>query len=326
MSMTFNHKGDDDYFIRLLSYLHSQLSENIVEMVPHRKSVIRIKTDKKTYMLKGFHTNKRLRLQEAFTATLRKEGFSKTYLFVQPQMKEPLFFEGTYFGCMEYIIPNKRPFSFKSQKNRQEGLELLEDFHHVTSSFETRYRTIIPKGVIIEKWRDRGKIFSSNNATLKYFINDKILADLMDWANWSLKGMEKDRSLFIKEPFCILHGDVAHHNFLRAANGVLYLIDFDLISIGPASLDYLQYANRILPSLDWSFDRLAQFTQYEKLLSEKAFLHALAYPADIFREWNRLIREGSYRDQKKYNQVMDLTIGQYHSRKKFIDTLKMMTN
>ena len=125
---------------------------------------------------------------------------------------------------------------------------------------------------------------------------------------------------------CVLHGDVAHHNFLRDSKGILHLIDFDLISIGPPSLDYLQYANRILPSLDWSFERLAQFSVYEKLVGEKAFLYALAFPADIFREWNRLIREGSYRDQNKYNQVMDLTIGQFYSRKKFIDTLKMKIN
>jgi hypothetical protein len=326
MSMTFKQKGDDDYFIRLLSYLRSQFKENIVEMVPYRKSVIRIKTNKTSYMLKGFHTNKRLRLQEAFTATLRKEGFSKTYLFVHPQIKEPLFFEGTYFGCMEYIPPNRIPFSFQSQKNRQEGLELLEQYHQVTSSFESRYRTLIPKGIIIEKWRDRGKTFSSNISTLKYFINDKVLADMINWAQWSLSGMEKNRSMFLNEPFCILHGDVAHHNFLRDTNGVLHLIDFDLISIGPASLDYLQYANRILPSLDWSFDRLAKFPQYEDLLNEKAFLYALAYPADIFREWNRLIREGSYRDHKKYNQVMELTNGQFYSRKKFIDRLQLMTN
>ncbi|WP_257009357.1 aminoglycoside phosphotransferase family protein [Bacillus sp. 7884-1] len=325
MSMTFKQKGDDDYFIRLLSYLRSQFKEPIVEMVPYRKSVILIKTEKNTYMLKGFHTNKRLRLQEAFTSTLRKEGFAKTYLFVHPEIKDPLFFEGTYFGCMEYIPPNKTPFSFQSQKNRQEGLELLEQFHLVTSSFESRYRTLIAKGIIVEKWRDRETIFSSNLTTLKYFINEKILAELVDWANWSLNGMETDRSLFVNEPFCILHGDVAHHNFLRDSKGLLHLIDFDLISIGPPSLDYLQYANRILPSLDWSFERLSHFSQFQPLLNEKAFLYALAYPADIFREWNRLIREGSYREQHKYNQIMNLTVGQYYARKKFIDTLKMLT-
>jgi hypothetical protein len=325
MSMTFKQKGDDDYFIRLLSYLRSQFKEPIIEMVPYRKSVILIKTEKNTYMLKGFHTNKRLRLQDAFTSTLRSEGFAKTYLFVHPQMKDPLFFEGTYFGCMEYIPPNKTPFSFQSQKNRQEGLELLEQFHLVTSSFESRYRTLIPRGIIIEKWRDRESTFSSNSSTIKYFINDQILSEMVEWANWSLNGMERDRSLFVNEPYCILHGDVAHHNFLRDSKGLLHLIDFDLISIGPASLDYLQYANRILPNIDWSFERLSHFSQFQSLLNEKAFLYALAYPADIFREWNRLIREGSYRDQQKYNQIMNLSVGQYYSRKKFIDTLKTLT-
>lgn len=324
MSMTFNQKGDDEYFIRLLSYLRSQFKENIVEMEPYRKSVILIKTDNNHYMLKGFQTNKRLRLQEAFTSTLRKEGFSKTYLFVHSPIKEPLFFEGTYFGCMEYIPPNKIPFSFHSQKNRQEGLDLLEQFHGVTSSFESRYRTLISKGIIIEKWKDRAKLYSANLPVLKYFINEKILNELMNWANWSLTGMKRHRSLFTNEPFCILHGDVAHHNFLRDSKGTLHLIDFDLISIGPASLDYLQYANRILPSLDWSFDRLAHFSQYENLLKKKAFLYALAFPADIFREWNRLIREGTYRDPQKYNQVMELSVGQFYSRKKFIDSLKVL--
>jgi hypothetical protein len=323
---TFNKTGDDDYFIRLLSYFRSQFHENIIEMVPFRKSVILLKTDKNMYMLKAYHTNNRLKLQEAFADTLRKEGFLKTYLFIRPQIKEPLFFEGKYFGCMEYIVPNKTPFSFHTQKNRQEGLELLEQFHQVTGTFEARYRTLLPKGFIIEKWKERAKLFSINLNFLRYFMNECYLTDLMEWANWSLDGMAAHRSFFVNEPYVILHGDVAHHNFLRDKKGSLHLIDFDLISIGPQSCDYFQYGNRILPHLDWSFDRLQIFSKFENLVTEKAFLYALAFPADIFREWNRLIREKSYSDHGKFQQVMDLTIGQYYSRKKFIEQLKMMTN
>lgn len=326
MSMTINKKGDDDFFIRLLSYFRSQFHEHIVEMVPFRKSVILLKTDKNTYMLKGFHTNNRLKLQEAFTTTLRNEGFTKTYLFVHPEVKEPLFFEGTYFGCMEYIPPNKVPFSFQTQKNRQAGLELLEQFHQVTSTFESRYRTLIPRGFIIEKWKERVQLFSKNLPVIKYFINDAFLTDLLEWSNWSLAGMDHHRSFFTAEPHVVLHGDVAHHNFLRDTKGNLNIIDFDLISIGPKSLDYLQYANRILPSLDWSFERLTQFPIFASLVKEKAFLYALAYPADIFREWNRLVREKSYSNHQKYNGVMDLTIGQFYSRKKFVQTVIELTN
>ncbi|WP_312474016.1 phosphotransferase [Neobacillus sp.] len=319
---SMNRKGDDDYLDRLLSYFQSQFYEKIIQLVPIRKSVFFLKTDKNTYIIKGYHTNRRLRLQEAFTDTLRKEGFTKTYLFLTPAVKEELFFEGTYFGCIEYIPPNKTGFSFHTQKNRQEGIELLNQFHQITASFEVRYRRLLPKGQLIEKWTDRFYLFSNNLPFLKYFMNEPFISEMLTWANWSLEGMEKNRRFFLREPFVILHGDVAHHNFLRDKEGKLHLIDFDLISIGIPSLDFLQYANRILPYIDWSFERLSSLKQIRKYLHEEAFLYALAYPADIFREWNRMIREKSYHDHVKFKQVMDLSIGQFYTRKKFIDHIK----
>ncbi|MFJ7727081.1 phosphotransferase [Neobacillus sp. NPDC097160] len=322
INRSVNQKGDDDYFNRLFSYFQSQFFEEIVELVPIRKSVFLLKTEKHTYIIKGYQTNSRLKLQEAFTATLKKEGFLKTYLFLAPLVKEQLFFEGNYFGCIEYIPPNKTAFSFHSQKNRREGIELIEQFHKTTAAFETRYRTLLPKGHLMEKWTERLHIFSNNLPFLKYFMNEPFISEMTSWAEWSLIGMEKHRDFFRKGPFVILHGDVAHHNFLRDRNGSLHLIDFDLISIGPPSFDYLQYANRILPYIDWSFEKLAGLKQIQKYLREEAFLYALAFPADIFREWNRLIREKSYTDPVKLRQVMDLSISQFYTRKKFIDHLQ----
>ncbi|MGX6442895.1 phosphotransferase [Neobacillus sp. K501] len=321
MTMTFNKNGDDDYFYRLLSYFRQQFHENIIDMVPYRKSVILLKTNQNTYMLKGYKRNNRLKLQEVFTTTLRNEGFSKTYLFVHPEIKEPLCFEGTYFGCMEYIPPNKSPFTYKTKKNRLEGLELLTQFHQVTGTFESRYRTLIPRSNILEKWKERAELFSKNLSFIKYFLNEAYLTEMLNWANWSLDGMDNHCSFFDQEPPVILHGDVAHHNFIRDTNGRLNLIDFDLISIGPPSFDYLQYANRILPYQDWSFESLAYFSIFERLLEEKAVLYALAFPADIFREWNRLTRDKSYTNHKKLNQVMSLTVDQFYLRKNFIETL-----
>ncbi|EKN66203.1 aminoglycoside phosphotransferase [Neobacillus bataviensis LMG 21833] len=317
-----NQKGDDDYFDRLFSYFQSQFYEKIIEFVQIRNSVFLLITDKHTYILKGYHSYNRLKIQEAFTATLRKEGFFQTYRFLAPSVKEQLFFEGTYFGCIEYIYPNKTAFSFLTEKNRREGIELLEQFHRTTATFETRYRTLIPKGHISEKWTERLHTFSNHLPFLKYFMNDPFLSEIISWGEWSLTGIEKHRSFFRQEPLVILHGDVAHHNFLRDRNGSLHLIDFDLISVGPPSFDYLQYANRILPFIDWSFEKLAGLKQIRNHLQEEAFLYALAYPADIFREWNRLIREKLYTDQVKLRQVMDLSIGQFYSRKKFIDQLQ----
>ena len=317
-----NKQGDDDYFDRLLSYFQSQFAEPIIQLMPIRQSVFLLKTNKNTYIIKGYHTNSRLRLQESFTATLRREGFTRSYLYLDSPMKEPFYFERTYFGCMEYISPSKTVFSFQTHKNRQEGLDLLEQFHNTTARFEARYQTLLAKGRLIEKWTERFSVFSNNLPLLFKFINEPFILEMVSWAKWSLAGMEDNHSFFKKEPFVILHGDVAHHNFVRDTKGHLHLIDFDLISIGTASIDYLQYANRILPYIDWSFERLTGLKQIQNCLNEKAFLFALAYPADIFREWNRMIREKSYTNPKKYKQVMDLTISQFYERKKFIDQLK----
>ncbi|WML40693.1 aminoglycoside phosphotransferase family protein [Neobacillus sp. OS1-2] len=322
INRSVNQKGDDDYFDRLFSYFQSQFYEEIIEFSLLRNSVFLLMTDKHTYILKGYHSNNKLKIQEAFTTTLRKEGFRQTYRFLTPSVKEQLFFEGTYFGCIEYIYPHRTAFTFQSQKNRQEGIDLLEQFHQTTATFETRYRTLIPRGHLVEKWTERLHIFSNHLPFLKYFINDPFISEMISWGEWSLAGMEKHRSFFKQEPLVILHGDVAHHNFLRDKNGKLHLIDFDLISVGPPSFDYVQYANRILPFIDWSFGKLSGLKQMRCYLQEEAFLYALAYPADVFREWNRLIREKLYTDQIKLRQVMDLSLSQFYSRKTFIDQLQ----
>ncbi|MED4203204.1 phosphotransferase [Neobacillus mesonae] len=317
-----NMHGDDAYFDRLFSYFQSQFHEKVVDMTPLQRSVLLLKTEKNLYVMKGYQSNRRLKLQEAFTATLRKEGFSNTYAFLETTGKEQLYFEGTYFGCIEYISPNKSAFTYYEQKDRREGLDLLEKFHRTTASFEARYERLLSKADLTGKWKERLMIFSNNIPFLRYFMNEPFISEMVAWADWSLNGMEKNINYFEKEPYVILHGDVAHHNFLRDKKGKLYLIDFDLISIGPAALDYLQYANRILPYIDWSLNKLGSYKQFRSLLRDKAFLYALAYPADILREWNRLVREQSYSNQKKLQQVMDLSIGQFYARKKFFHQIK----
>lgn len=320
-----NHNGDDAYFDRLFSYFRSQFTEKITRFVPIKSSVILLETKKHTYIVKGFSSVKRLKLQEAFTATLRKEGFLNTYLFLTPPVKEPLFFEGTYFGCMEYISPHKTAFSFHTQKNRQEGLDLLAQFHQATRAFVQRYRTLLPYGDLRGKWLERLQMFLNNLPLLEYFIKEPFISEMTDWASWSLSGFDRHQGS-LKEPQVILHGDVAHHNFIRDQAGDLRLIDFDLMNIGPPSFDYLQYANRILPYIDWSFEKLFSHKQFHSYMHDPAFLYALAYPADVFREWNRIIREKSYSNQKIFKQVMDLSIGQFYARKKFVERLKDRLN
>ncbi|WP_042354933.1 phosphotransferase [Bacillus rubiinfantis] len=318
--------GDDAYFDRLFSYFQSHLDEPVLELRALERSVLLLKTNRQAYIVKGYSSIRKLKIQEAFTATLKKEGFPHTYVFLQPSAKDQLFFEGNYLGFMEYIPQHRTTFSFQTNDNRREGLELLQQFHHVTGSFETRYKRLLPKANLLGKWVERYKLFFSNYLFLKHFLSESFLSDLNSWAAWSLRGMETNALFFQKGPVVILHGDVAHHNFLRSKHGKLYLIDFDLINIGPAVIDYIQYANRILPHLDWSVEKLLNLQQMKTYENDKAFLYALTYPADIFREWNRVVREKSYFDQYKIQQVIDLTVRQFYARKNFIKQIKRIVS
>ena len=316
-----NNNGGDDYSNRLLSYLDSQFTEKIIKIAKIREYVYIVETVQNKYVVKGYSSHNKLRLQEAFTDTLKKEGFLKTYSFVHHLSKTPLLFEGKYFGCMDYLAPDRKSFTFSTHRNRLEGLSVVEEFHQITGSVVPRYQTLLPFNDIQAKWQDRLKQFEQNLSLLHRFLKEKYHQEMVQWGEWALKGMKKYTDSFVKEPYVVLHGDVAHHNFLRDKKGRLNLIDFDLISIGPPTLDYLQYANRILPFLDWSLEELHRYPAMQAGLKQPAFLYALAYPADIFREWNRVIREKSYSNPAQFQQVIELTFDQYYLRRKMVETL-----
>jgi thiamine kinase-like enzyme len=316
--------GDDCFNDRLLAYLEKQISCRVKEFRPIRKHVYYVKTDEIEFILKGYSSLKRLKLQEAYTDSLKKEGFLNTYSFYS--FTNTLFFEQKYYGCLEYIEPHQQAFTFREHQNRREGLTLLSDYHKITSSLIGSYQSLLPSFNLLEKWKERTDLFSKNLSAVKQFVDDSILNKLLDWANFSLYHLEKEYDFFRSSPSVILHGDVAHHNFIRTKKNKLYLIDFDLISKGPASTDILQYANRILPFLNWSVNELMDYPEIKAYVKEKAFLYALMFPTDIFREWNRLVREKSLNNHLKVRQILNLTIDQFYLRQNFVNELKKMVN
>lgn len=322
--MVDKDQGGDIFLGRLLSYLRTSFPFDIEMIKPIRNHVFIVESQVLTFVLKAFPSYHHLKLQETFTATLKREGFKNTYSFLELASDPPLFFEGTYYGCLQYINPSLHHFSYQEQKNRLEGLEILSQYHMTTNKFAGRYMTILGKFRQLEKWKDRYERFLNNSSTIKVFLNKEIINKMLHWANWSLKGMEKELQTLEKEPMVVLHGDVAHHNFLRAENGDLLLIDFDLISIGHARFDYLQYANRILPFLHWSLDDLMKMKNIKSYCNEKGFLYSLAFPTDIFREWNRVAKESKSVISDKVPQVMDLTLRQFAKREKFVNDLKLI--
>ncbi|MFD2446198.1 phosphotransferase [Bacillus sp. CGMCC 1.16607] len=314
-------RGDHGGSRSLLTSFQKQFPFKINEINPIRGQVFKINTSKGIFILKGYSSYNRLKLQEAFTSSLKTEGFEQTYTFLSLD-QEPIFYNNQYFGCMPFIEPHIQTFTYLYESERQEGLSLLEKYHRTTKQSVQRYQTILPEFILQKKWTERLEQFKKNSKVVGRFIPYEWVFEWINWAEWSLEGIGKGQELIDKEPNVVLHGDVAHHNFLRGKNEKLYLIDFDLISIGPSSMDLLQFANRILPFINWDINRLAQYKSLKKLLHINPYIYALAYPTDLFREWNRLIREQTYENKRKLQQVMELTFSKINQRQRFLLDLK----
>lgn len=323
MKTTIKHSGDDFFLNRLLFYLRNNLSLEVTEIIPIRKHVFKIiLSSANPFILKGFSSSKRLELQQQFTQRLQKEGFHQTYSFLHYNQEQPLYFDNIYYGCIEFIqASEKEMFTFHDHENRLEGLELLQQFHVTTAKYANDFSHQLKPFRLLDKWTIRRAKFLNNLSLIHFFVQKEYLQEIINWANWSLSNLQIEGPTPNRSEV-ILHGDVAHHNFLRKETGELLLIDFDLISQGDVSSDYLQYANRILPFIDWSFEELFKLEPFKPYLEDKFFLSALVFPTDLFREWNRVIIDRNYNNPFKIRQLMDMTVEQFPERKIFVEKVK----
>jgi hypothetical protein len=312
-------QGDGEYN-RLLAAFQTHFPYQIRTIYPIRPHIFKIDTTEGSYILKGYSSYSTLKLQETFTASLEREGFNQTYRFIQ-FTQEPIVYLNQFYGCLPFIEPHPSPFTFESEADRKQGIILLEAFHHVTARSTNRYQTILPRFDIIKKWTDRYQQFRENVIAVSNYVPNIMIHEWLRWAEWSLTGMKAHLSTFEKEPSVILHGDVAHHNFLRKRDGNVILIDFDLISIAPPNIDLLQYINRILPFIDWDKKTLSHYRQFEPLLTNPFYLYALVYPTDLFREWNRLFRDTKHVSKRKLQLVKHQSFEKIHFRRQFNESM-----
>ncbi|WP_157950872.1 phosphotransferase [Peribacillus acanthi] len=319
--MNVNHlEGDSVFYTRLLDYVE-ECSLILLKYIKLRSNVYVIYTNEGTFLLKGFSSYEKMELQIAFTSYLYEQGFYETYKFREDQ--KIFLYRGLTYTLIEFLPPRSKKFSYKKETDRVEGLILLSKFHEAGKGFISPTGKSLPKLRQKEKWEERLKVFEQFVPSVQTFVADSIIASYIEWGRWSLEGLAKYYGYLKKEENTVLHGDVAHHNFLRKKNGALSIIDFDLISSGPPILDILQYANRILPYLH-DFEEIWDYPEINKYKSNTAFLYALAFPADIFREWNRIFRDNLVHNQIYVHSIWKLTVEQYAERMKFYTSLSKM--
>ena len=81
MNLTDKWRGDDRFNHRLLSYLNEHFPFQINTFIRLRKNVYIAKVNDLQFIIKGFLPFRRLKIQEAFTHSLKKAGFPYTYSF-----------------------------------------------------------------------------------------------------------------------------------------------------------------------------------------------------------------------------------------------------
>jgi hypothetical protein len=322
LTVDFHPRGDD-YTYRLLSFLKHKLHDYSASLTKLKEGKWVLYSNGMKWFVKKFPSQNRFIMQETLIKTLLQKNFPHVLPFHPIHQREILIFEGHPIGLTMWLETSE-PINYSNTQDRMDVLSVLKRFHAFTGKIQGKWLEELPKYKWMKKWKKRLSLFENNLPLLQPFIQPYYLYTYLQWGKRAVEQLEKlDHS---EMPFCITHGDVAHHNFLRGKNNNVYLIDFDLIALSSPLMDDLQFCNRILPFIDWSLNDLKQLGAYQKYHNQLAFYMGLLYPTDVFRELNRFIREDYQYKQRAWNYLIDLTIHQFPQRMQFSQELHQEVN
>ncbi|WP_409251497.1 phosphotransferase [Bacillus sp. SCS-153A] len=309
--MKTEEQGGDGFQNRLLLLLQEKLGDKNLQLKKIKEGKWRLQTGNERWFLKLFPNNQKFQLQMEVARDLKKAGFRRVPGFHPLHENDNIEMDRKTVGLTEWIETDEI-FTFNSYKDRVAALAVLQEFHHYSGKVLSNGNvTALPKQKLLEKWNRRLDEFKRNKKKLSVYVPPAMIDTYIKIGEIALKGLE--RQGFPGE-ICILHGDLAHHNFLRDKKKDLYMIDLDLITAGPAEIDYLQFANRIFPYINWSLKELWEHEPFSFYKENQCFLYGILFPSDIFREWNRFFRSSPRYQKSVWNYLMSLTVYQFHAR------------
>ncbi len=315
-------KGDAEYS-DLLFYLSDHIKGKNLTISSLKKKIWLLQIDEEYWIVKKFSSGQLLQNQVLLTEKLHQYSFINTYRFHPIHQESSLssLLEKEGLGIFEYIQPHKKNvFHFTTKRKRKHALQLLEKYHHTVKHFTDEFQSRLQPFSQLAKWHSRLLEFIHYHSLMKGYMPNNYFQHYVMWAQWSLQELYQMEAYLHHLPLHVIHGDVVDHNFLLGANNRLYLIDFDLMRLAPKIIDYLQFANRILPHINWSLEELLK-EDLPKEFESRFFLTALIFPTDILREWNRFIKGSNTYKQKVWHYLYDLTFSQFSYRKQFVDQI-----
>lgn len=273
------HQRKDGVTARLFPVVKEYLGHHMTDINEIKQGVWLVRSEKEKWILKEFRTKQQLFIQHKLTRYLKEYGFTQTYQF------HPIQFviDNRVLGCIEYISPLKnQSFHYRNKQNIWDAFSLIRQFHSATRQFIHEFPEISLFNQM-EKWHSRFTHYK-NWFQLSPMRTNEFLQTMIDYGQWALDKLGRSNDLLLPSKDCLLHGDVAHHNFIRDKDGQLHVIDFDLVKSGSEVIDYLQLANRVLPYLQWNSTSLFQIPELKPYATNEKFLIALTYPTDVYRE------------------------------------------
>ncbi|MGF2617232.1 phosphotransferase [Rossellomorea aquimaris] len=306
-----DYTSGDGFQNRLLFLLKGKLEDRSIGLIRIKDGKWKVTSDKGNWFLKLYSSRRKFQLQKEVTEELCNGGFSRVPSYHPLHQSDTIEIDGKMAGLTEWVDTTGN-FTYKTFPERQEALAVLQSFHHHSQKALLRKDFRSLKGQrLLEKWRARLDEFKGSRQRFGGVIPLEVIDTYILLGEQALEGMAKSS---FSEESCILHGDLAHHNFLRDTNQELFMIDLDLISAGPPEIDYIQFANRIFPYINWSPELLWKHRALADYKDRKIFLNSILYPSDVFREWNRFFRESSRYQKTVWYYLMNLTLHQFGAR------------
>jgi len=304
--MSKQRRDDDGH--RLFLFLQKEYGIRVQKSTRIKSTVFIIETDRGCFVIKTYDTFLEASRQQVFSRLLSKSGFPAA-----PAIEAVIRYENTYFTLQTYI-PFSRPLDYALEGDRADSLSLLHMYHICAQPLLDYpfFGAMLPNYPLYERWQKRYAQFLYTFPALQQRMKEEELSFILASARSFFERFPSYARAFMAEKKTIIHGDVASHNFLRTEKGV-YLIDYDLLAVAPPAIDYLQFASRILPHVQWSFSYLERHPLFQPLLAQPWFLVSLLFPADVMREWRTIMKRNK-----------PFTLSHFEHRKRFVQKIMNM--
>lgn len=201
-------------------------------------------------------------------------------------------------------MPNRQVIHYGDQKNRTDTLRVLAKLHQYGKGIDHSSIPAIQPYSLLKKWSHRLWRFQQLKSVCQAYLTEEQY-ELIE--RYALDAMALFRQTdFSEEVPTILHGDVVHHNFLRTETDELVLIDFDLATTGPESIELILWLHRVLPQVSYNLGKLIDEQPILTRLQAKHYRYLL-YPNELLREWLYFFSLDEAEKQKKHAKILAFT-------------------